>query len=123
MELSVTHRFLQQGLCQKEKPLDNRFCSDRIEPERFVHFGEIGPTGTPLLAHLLDDASGQACRGRVNARWAHSQRRDLRLEDHMGRLMGLDTHCLNTSLFKPVTHTSLQEASIERTMTDNGGYS
>ena len=41
----------------------------------------------------------------------------------MGHLMGLDTHCLYTSLFKPVTHTSLQEASIGRTMTTNGGYS
>ena len=91
--------------------MDNSLCSDRIEPERFVHFGEIGPTGAPLLAHLLDDASGQACRGRVNARWAHSQRRDLRLEGHMGLLMGLDTHCLYTSLLKPVAHTSLQEVN------------
>ena len=38
-------------------------------------------------------------------------------------LMGLDTHCLYTSLFKPVAHTSLQEAPIGRTVTTNGGYS
>ena len=104
-----------------------RTCNSEFEDRDFrsycFAYREIVPTGAPLLAHLLDDVSGQACRGRVDARWAHSQRRDLRLEDHMGLLMGLETHCLYTSLFKPVTHTSLQEASIGRTMTTNGGYS
>ena len=35
---------------------------------------------------------------------------------HMGHSKGLDTH---TCLFKPVAHTSLQEASIGRTRTTN----
>ena len=72
---------MQQGLCQKERPLDNSLCSDRI----FVHSY------------------------------------DEEVKTHMGHLMGLDTHCLYTSIFKPVVHTSLQEALIGRTVTTNGG--
>ena len=39
LQLSVSHRFLQQGLCQKEKPLDNSLYSDGI--------------GTDIGAHLF----------------------------------------------------------------------
>ena len=149
---------MQQGLCQKERPLDNSLCSDRIEPERFVHsyddefevrdqYCEIGYANCASIVRsfmqivckyansgfcirlilLLDRLCNKDCAKRKDL-WTTVFVPIVSLctvmtRTHMGHLMGLDTHCLYTSLFKPVAHTSLQEASTERTMTDSGAYS